>query len=42
LDFIGIKKLAFAKQPVPEKSKFQIHREVKVNAHATAWALLAL
>lgn len=27
---LRLKKIAFAKRPVPEKSKFQIHREVKV------------
>jgi len=37
---ILLEKSAFAKQPVPEKSKFQIHRGVKVIAHVTAWALL--
>jgi hypothetical protein len=30
LDFIGIKKLAFAKHPAPEKTKFLKNGEVKV------------
>jgi hypothetical protein len=27
---VNVKKIAFAKRPVTEKTKFQIHREVKV------------
>ena len=35
-----IKKIAFAKRPAPEKTKFLKNREVKVKRSRFAWALL--